>query len=130
MFETLRWYDCSWILWVIELMVTMPLSWFFEWYGDCILVAWNASWWCSDFWVNWSYHLPSRSLLASLPFQRPFHPSEVGCYITLIDFFSKEYVLWCLSCHVPSSYEDSSLYLVIWLGSWCCDFSNSTFLSP
>ena len=68
---------------------------------------------------------PSWSIL-----QGPFHPSEVVFLSLWLVGFYKDYVLWCLLCHVPSSYEVWSLYLVIWVGFWGCDLSTATCLSP
>ena len=41
---------------------------------------------------------------------------------TLIGLFHEDCVLWCLSCHSPSSYEVSSWYLLFWLGFGGCDY--------
>ena len=39
--------------------------------GPLIFLSWNASWWCSNFWVTRSYHLPLGILLARPPFKDP-----------------------------------------------------------
>ena len=45
--------------------------WSYELFCYYIVLAWNDSWWCINFWINWLYHLLLGSLLASPPFKDP-----------------------------------------------------------
>lgn len=117
------WYDISWMLYSIE--------WWYDLIDDCIPLACNSSWWFSNFWVIWFCHLLSRSLLVGPPFKDPSTLSTVGWFWPIwLVCFHEYFVLWCLSCHSPSSYKVSSWYLMFWLGFGGCDSLTTICISP
>ena len=69
--------------------------------------------WFINFWVIWFYHGILGSLLASPPFKDPYTLLDFGCFLPLsLVYFHEYFVLWCLSCHSPFSYEVSSWYFM------------------
>ena len=91
-----------------------PISFilYFDLIDNCIILAWDAYLWFSNFWVIWFYHLLLGSLLVGPPFKDPSTLSEVGyfwpiwlVFFTRILFYDAYYVI----PHPPMKFQANTL---------------------